>query len=135
MAVNVDVPAVSVTTEFETSRELKLVELVTVIVSFTLFVNIATSAVDGKPPVPPLQVAVTLETGPAEQVTLVNPTGSIPVNTFVCQAVVLFQDALPFVQVRVTAAPRDAAANNPRAMTAATRAEVNFRDIQVRGCD
>ena len=72
------------------------------------------------------QAAVALETKPAEQTTLVNPFVSIPLAWFVVQAVVLFQASFPFVQVRLTARPREALASNPTAMTAATSTGVDF---------
>ena len=135
MTLNVDAPAFIVTTEFENVRKLRFVEILTVTASLALFVKNAVSGNPGKPPVPPAQVAVTFETAPAEQETLVNPMGSMPVKTFVCQAVGLVQTSLPFVQVMLIARARDTLASNPTAMTVAMRAEVDFRNIRVTGCD
>src|ERR1700722_7775972 len=131
------VPGVApiVTKVFENTRELRFVELVTVTLGLELFVKNAVSPVEGKPPVPPTQVAVTLVTGAGEQVTLVCPATSKPVAWFVVHAVVLFQLSLPFVQVRLNARLREALASNPMAIRAAMRVGVDFRKIRVRSCD
>jgi hypothetical protein len=135
VTVSVDAPALIVTSVLENTRVFRLVELVTVTLGLELFVKNAVSPGEGKPPVPPAQVAVTLETKPTEQTTLVNPFVSMPLARFVVQAVVLFQTSLPFVQVKETARPREALARNPRAMTAAMRVGVDFRNFRVTGCN